>query len=158
MRIACPSCGATYEVPASRLKPGKMVRCARCGSDWLPEAEAAAAPPQPRTAPFDPTGPSDPTAPVDPTALPGGESEHFADGLPEITAMDRLAASPALLPSRAGLIAAWVLTVAVLAGAAAAVFGWRDTVVRAWPPSGRILATIGHTTAPAVQSAGKKVE
>jgi predicted Zn finger-like uncharacterized protein len=39
MRIVCPSCEATYEVPKSLLGDGgKLVRCARCGKEWLPEA------------------------------------------------------------------------------------------------------------------------
>ena len=38
MRITCPSCAAHYEVPAARLRPGKLVRCVRCGADWLPAA------------------------------------------------------------------------------------------------------------------------
>jgi predicted Zn finger-like uncharacterized protein len=151
MRIVCPSCDATYDVPASRLKPGKMVRCARCGSDWLPEAEPEAATEE---------APSEPPAPP-----PAPEPGEFVEPLPEITAMDRLAASPARPPSRAGLIAAWVLTFVVLAGAAAATFGWRNAVVQAWPPSGRILAAAGRTapmpavtTAPPVQTAAKKAE
>lgn len=148
MRIVCPSCDAAYELPASRLKPGRMVRCARCGSDWVPEAEQEAvaeeAPPEPGPAP---------------------EPDDFGEELPEITAMDRLAASPARPPLRAGLIAAWVLTFVVLAGAAAATFGWRNAVVQAWPPSGRILAAAPQTpprpavtTAPQAQTAAQKAE
>ncbi|WP_369407992.1 zinc-ribbon domain-containing protein, partial [Roseomonas rosulenta] len=47
MRIACPSCGAEYEVP-DRLLAGaaRSLRCSRCGADFaLPEGAPAAAPP-----------------------------------------------------------------------------------------------------------------
>lgn len=137
MRIVCPGCDATYEVPASRLKPGKLVRCARCGSDWVPEVEAEGAP-----------------------AEQAIDQQDVSAELPEITAMDRLAAAPAPPPpSRAKLIAAWALTAAVLTGAVAATLGWRDAVVRAWPPSGRILAASpAPVSARPVQTAGKKPE
>jgi hypothetical protein len=124
-----------------------MVRCARCGRDWLPELEAGseATPAKPPAAPPDP----EPARPEPADVIPP---------LPEITAMDRLAAGSAPPPPSGGLIFAWVLTFVVLAGAVVATVAWRDTVVRAWPASGRILPAIGHTAAPATQSAGKKAE
>jgi hypothetical protein len=71
--------------------------------------------------------------------------------------MDRLAASKPALPSRpAGLTAAWVLTFVVLAGAVGAAIGWRDEVVRAWPPSGRILSASGHSPTEPTRSAIRK--
>jgi predicted Zn finger-like uncharacterized protein len=143
MRIACPSCAAEYEVPAARLKPGKQVRCARCRSNWLPDLDAGNAAP-----PLDPANPSSPDAEF-----------GAAEALPDVTAMDRLAAAGAPpAPQRTRLIGAWVLTFAVLAGAFAAVFGWRDAVVRAWPPSSRLLAATDQTAPPAVQITGKKAE
>ena len=57
MRIACPSCDAEYDVPVSRLKPGKMVRCARCGGEWVAaELEVNAAEAGLTEAPVDPEG------------------------------------------------------------------------------------------------------
>ncbi|WP_408870539.1 zinc-ribbon domain-containing protein, partial [Elioraea sp.] len=42
-RIACPSCGARYDVAAGMIGPaGKSVRCARCGHVWLARAEGEA--------------------------------------------------------------------------------------------------------------------
>jgi predicted Zn finger-like uncharacterized protein len=39
MRIACPHCHATYDVPDALLAGGgKQVRCARCGKEWSPAA------------------------------------------------------------------------------------------------------------------------
>jgi predicted Zn finger-like uncharacterized protein len=142
MRIACPSCAAEYEVPASRLRPGKLVGCARCGNKWLPALETEKAVP--------------PHAADVQVPLPAEVA--MARALPEVTAMDRLAATPASPPSRASLVVAWVLTFVVLAGALAAMIGWRDKVVRAWPPSGRILTATSHSTHPRVQTAGTKAE
>jgi len=61
MRIACPSCSATYEVPDSLVTVGRVVRCARCGGDWTPvegttvqdvdPPPRAAAPPAPAAEP-----------------------------------------------------------------------------------------------------------
>ena len=39
MRIVCPGCEAAYEVPEAMLSPGRTVRCARCGRDWVPLPE-----------------------------------------------------------------------------------------------------------------------
>jgi len=36
MRIVCPTCDATYQVPDSALAARKTVRCARCGNSWAP--------------------------------------------------------------------------------------------------------------------------
>jgi predicted Zn finger-like uncharacterized protein len=46
MKIVCPSCAATYEVPESVVSSKRAVRCARCGGDWVPgAADTAPAPP-----------------------------------------------------------------------------------------------------------------
>lgn len=161
MRIACPSCDATYEVPESRLTPGKMARCARCGNKWLPvqQAEDAVAPRQP-VGPGAPamTTPSDPAAGATTEAASASTTaaSAIAPPVPTVTAMDRLAAAAPQHRRRPGLVGAWAVSIVVLAGAIAATLTWRDAVVRAWPPSGRILATNGATTAPAGQTAGKK--
>ncbi len=39
MRIVCPTCEATYNVPDAALSPGRPVRCARCGNNWVPQRE-----------------------------------------------------------------------------------------------------------------------
>ena len=44
MRIQCPACAATYDVPVHLLKPSQTVRCARCAKEWVPPAEAEGAP------------------------------------------------------------------------------------------------------------------
>jgi predicted Zn finger-like uncharacterized protein len=122
MQIACPTCAAVYEVPASRLKPGRHVRCARCNAVWKPDPVAEP-----------PSLPETPAPPVAP--------EPVEPALPQADAMQRLAAMPPpRSPRYAGLMVAWLASVLVLAGAGAGIVIWRDAVVRIWPPSGRILA------------------
>lgn len=140
MRIVCPSCAAEYEVPASHLAPSRMVRCARCGGKWAAIAEAEELPPVP--------GPAEAQAEHEPDHC--GEQ---AEALPPMTAMDRLAAPGPRPPRSASLIAAWVMTFIVVTAAVAATITWREWVVRAWPPSGRILGSPDYVTAPA-QSPG----
>ena len=38
MDIACPNCAATYRVPDTLLAGGKLLRCAACGHEWVPQA------------------------------------------------------------------------------------------------------------------------
>jgi predicted Zn finger-like uncharacterized protein len=131
MRIACPTCAATYDVSASRLLPGKKIRCMRCGGEWLYSRPAEA---------------------PEPAAAPGPES------LPSVTAMDRLAASPPPAAFSTKLAAAWVLTVVLLVGAVTATVVWRQAAMRAWPPSALILAPFGQTPPQTGQTAGNKTE
>jgi len=125
MRIVCPSCAATYEVPTSRLSSRRMVRCARCGGEWAAIRDAEAPPPV-----------SDRT-PEDRTEHP---EEHVAS-LPPVTAMDRLAAPLPPAPRSTRLTVAWALTFLILIAAMAATVTWRSSLVRVWPPSSRILGS-----------------
>jgi predicted Zn finger-like uncharacterized protein len=140
MRIVCPRCTAAYEVPTALLKPGKLVRCAQCSSDWLPGDEA-----------------EDVDTPSEPPQTRLDAEPEVAETAPAMTAMDRLAAYPPPRPPRAGLISAWLLTFAVLTAAVAATIGWRDAIIQAWPPSGWILSATGQTSQPA-HIVGKNAE
>jgi predicted Zn finger-like uncharacterized protein len=142
MRIVCPGCAAAYEVPANRLSPRKMVRCARCGCEWVAvqEAEADAS---------DEANPDTALA-ADP-AEPGGQRQP---ALPAITAMDRLAAAEPKRARSAGLLIAWALTFVILAGGAAAVVVWRAPVVHAWPAAGRILGAAANPPAGKIPESG----
>ena len=122
MRIACPSCDAEYDVPVSRLKPGKMVRCARCGGEWVAsELEV---------------NPAEGGHAQPPLDL---EDDAGTEPPPDAAPMEPLAASRSPPHSRVGLMAAWVSTILVLVGAVAATIMWRQDIVRHWPPSSRIL-------------------
>jgi predicted Zn finger-like uncharacterized protein len=138
MRITCPSCAAEYEVPASRLSSHRMVRCVRCGGEWMAqETDAREANSREADAP-------EADAP-DPSVVPAGilASQAAEWDTPAMTAMDRLAATAPLPRRSIGLTAAWMATLVVLIGAIAATIVWREAAVRAWPPIGRILGTAG---------------
>ncbi|MEM9855677.1 MAG: zinc-ribbon domain-containing protein, partial [Pseudomonadota bacterium] len=48
MRLQCPNCDATYEVPDSVIPPeGRDVQCSNCGTAWFFN-------PNPVAAPFEP--------------------------------------------------------------------------------------------------------
>ena len=136
MRIACPKCAAEYEVPASRLAPRKTVRCARCGGEWTAVGEAEEL--------------SQEVA----ATLSEQELNHHAEleePPPLMTAMERLAATGLRPPRSSRLVAAWILTLVILMAAVAATIVWREPVVRAWPPSGRVLGSAAHMTPASAQ-------
>jgi predicted Zn finger-like uncharacterized protein len=120
MQIACPGCAATYEVPATRVKPGRAVRCSACGAEWQTAPEAEPEPP--------------PEAADTPPAAPPG---------PALTATERLAAEPSRPPRSPALLAAWLLTVLLLGAGGASAVVWRAEIMRLWPPGSRILALFG---------------
>ncbi len=128
MRIACPSCAAEYDVPASRLPPHKKVRCVRCGGEWVPVREAIETEPETEAALPEPVLPviSAPPPVAPPIAGP--------------------AVSGKLAPSPVGLAAAWVMTFIFLAASLAATIVWRADIMRAWPPSRLILTPMGEKT------------
>ncbi|MCX7377561.1 MAG: zinc-ribbon domain-containing protein [Alphaproteobacteria bacterium] len=163
MRILCPSCQAAYEVPDKLLSSGpRKVRCAKCGGDWMAEAEPEPAPvggepepEMPRAAPRAPEGlppeglpPEDdepdlpPPPPVVPQMQPAGGGPEAVVPRPE----EKLVPEPGERPSRklalvAGL--AWLASVAVLAGAGWAAVAFRAEVMAAWAPSRRLFALLG---------------
>jgi len=121
MRIVCPSCAASYDVPDGLLAGRKAVRCARCGEQWTPPPADEPAPPE---------GFPDPVRPVFVT--------------PEVaTPLARLA-PPAAMPRRStGLRLAWVASVVILVAALVAGVVWRDRIAQVWPPSLRVYAALG---------------
>lgn len=125
MRITCPSCEAAYEVPLDRLAPGRGVRCVKCGTVWqpvpeLPEEPVAAAP-----------------APEPPVAeAPAVLAEPVADEPPPVP-------EPPSRSGGKGLLAAWLLSAALLAGCGAAAVAYRGPIMQAWPPSTRAFAALG---------------
>ncbi len=162
MRIVCPSCAARYEVPETRLVPGKPVKCAKCGASWAPLA--AAPPPAP---PLPPPPPSFP-----PTLLPatpgfaGITAEPDQPSLPPVIQPEAPAPEPApmveapepsepwpppmaprvtptpLPPSGRAAITGWVLTIMLLGGLGTLAVTQRVPIMRAWPPSERAYAAL----------------
>ncbi len=147
MRIACPDCGAAYDVPPDRVPPGRGVRCAKCGTVWTPvatvDAEPEIAPVPERAAVADPP----PLPPPDPDPPPPAPTPLVAlrPVAPPAPAPPPPPPEPAAEPARgrAGVMLAWLLTFAVLGG-----LGWlavtrRAEVMQAWPPSERAYALLG---------------
>lgn len=117
MRLDCPNCAASYDVPDTLLPGRRAVRCARCGHQWayaapeplsvpfsVPESEAPAPPPRP--------APLAPRPPVPPR------------------------------PNRA-LRLAWAGSAVLLAAGLIAALALHRPIARAWPPSLRLYAALG---------------
>ncbi len=155
MRITCPACAATYEVPDRLIGPeGRRLRCARCGEQWTaerPEAGAAdAQAPEPRaaavqapeTAPPPPPPMEAPPPPPRraPAPRPGPASRRppqlIDPPLPPIGDAPRRGGGPALW-------LAWAATVLAVLGFAAAVVTFRQEIVAAWPPAARLYLALG---------------
>lgn len=142
MRIVCPSCAAAYELPDARVLPGQPVRCARCGTNWTPVAEAllVSKPFGPLLPPIDagslPTGP----LPTAKPASPSPDAQIFSPPDPYAATLDRsgvsLAAGPAVLIG-------WVVSIAIVIGLCWAAVVWRDDIMHAWPPSERLYSALG---------------
>jgi predicted Zn finger-like uncharacterized protein len=129
MLIPCPSCGATYDVPDYRLRPGRRVRCAQCATDWVP-LEAAEPdnqePPEVEVRVDDAAGPPAPPA------------------APAVSAMDRLAAQAEVTQrGKATLRAAWAASLLLIVGCVAVGVVWRSEVMHLWPPSVRLFRALG---------------
>lgn len=124
MRIACPSCAVTYEVPGNRLTAGRVVRCARCGHEWAPEHPDA---PEPDPHSFDERG---------------ERTDVDVEG-PEPSAMDIFALRSKLSPPDRRLQAAWIASVTVLLLLLGSAVMWRSAVMTSWPASERLYSWIG---------------
>lgn len=136
MRIVCPACAATYDVPDGRLLPGRVVRCARCETDWAPVAEVAAEPAPPEA------------KAVAPEPVPGPEPVQEAPAVeeepaPEVVPAAVLPPAPSRKRQGIALKVAWALSVAVLLAAVWLGYSAREAVMHAWPPSVRAYAALG---------------
>ena len=135
MRIVCPSCQATYDVPDAKLGAApRQVRCAKCSTVWG----------------VDPS--------PEPTSLMSDEHED-AHLPPPVTITSQLAdpvAAPApiaathRLPTTqrasGGAIApviAWLVSVVVLVAAGWTIIAWRTPIMQYWAPSQRLYQWLG---------------
>ena len=126
MRISCPSCHTEYDVSDERLA-GRMVRCARCATEWIPVTEAPA-PAQTETLP---TTPPPESEPITPSPFP-----------PQIVVPPREAPVLAEPPPQSAVLA-WVASLVVIVIVVAASYVWRADVMLAWPPSQRAYQALG---------------
>ncbi len=135
MRITCPSCDATYDIPGP-IAAGRVVQCARCSTRWTPVPAAVVSPPA-----------VPPPAVPPPVAVP--VIKPFSSELPAL--QPRTGASlareppPAFRPASHARVAvmAWMLSLALLGAAAVATVVYREPIMQAWPPSQRAYAAIG---------------
>ena len=150
MRIACPSCSATYEVPDSLVTVGRVVRCARCGGDWTPVEGTPVQdvdPPPRAAAPPAPAAESVAAVVESQAAEETAEPPTMAEP-PQPSAMDKLAAHPAGPQSRLRLRLAWAASLLLIVLAAWSAYAWRSQIVDAWPPSARMYAAFGMQIGP----------
>jgi predicted Zn finger-like uncharacterized protein len=157
MRIACPNCAATYDVPDQMLASGRKVRCGKCGTQWLP----AAAPAQAEAVPPGPPPAGDPEPPLPKPEPPPRPMvrERLADlprapANPAPLAMDRIADSSYAVPESAvGPIGArrrrtaawlgWAVSIVIWGLVVWAAYHYRADIMAAWPPSQRLYAALG---------------
>jgi len=153
MRITCPNCSASYDVPDRVLgAEARPVRCARCGTVWTPRAaEGAADEPAPAVA-ADPPRPAVTRAPA-PSAvtapMEAGEVAPLRAPRPRAPQvihppLPTITDAPALeRGSRLSLWAAWTLSVVAVAGLVIALWLFRTEVTEAWPPAARLYSALG---------------
>jgi predicted Zn finger-like uncharacterized protein len=148
MRIVCPSCSAEYDVPDSLVTAGRVVRCARCGGEWMP-VQAGAADQEPIPPPMnDPPAISGEPVVTTAPAAPSTDASPVTDAPRPSSAMDRLALHSVRPASRLPLHLAWLASLAVLAFLGWAAYAWRADIVTAWPPSARMYAPFGVQALP----------
>ena len=132
MRVVCPSCEATYDVPDAMLgdRPRRL-RCARCAHEWTVEHPPAAehSPPPAFAAPESREWPDAPLERVPLGTAPGLDA-------------DEMETQPSERPRLRA--AAWVLSLVIVAGGLAGAVIEREAVMQAWPPSARVLGLFGH--------------
>lgn len=144
-RIACPSCGARYDVAAGVIGAGgKNVRCARCGTVWLARPESADGetllpqwpePPPPKVRDV-----------ADDEPLPPPPRRREAPPAPPpvvAPAEDKQDTPPPRARRGTGATVAWVVTLVLLAGAGYGAVRYPHAVIDAWPASARLYAILG---------------
>ncbi len=128
MRINCPACDTAYDVPEAALAPGRMLRCARCRSEWVPvPAEEVAEVQSIQEA-----------SPVVSPAAPLPDAMETLFG----RAAEPVAVARAAGP-RVSVIAGWILSFLVLGGLGYAAVRWRLPIEKVWPPSTRAYSYLG---------------
>jgi predicted Zn finger-like uncharacterized protein len=144
MRIQCPTCSATYEVPDTMLETPRKVRCARCAHDWMavPVTDEGGSQEPPVDAPAPAPDVHEPVA----VAPPAPEPEPVFGDTP-LSAIERLSSpadlSPPLRRRDRLLTAAWAASFALIAGLGVAGYTQRDRLMQEWPASKRVYATLG---------------
>jgi predicted Zn finger-like uncharacterized protein len=124
MHLVCPACETAYDVPGAALRPGRRLRCAVCRHEWVPLPAA----PEPELS-FHPPSLSPDSEPMAPVPLP-----RTSQAKPP----------PAKPAARAEVMAAWAVTMLLLAACMAESLYWRASIMKSWPPSQRAYALLGY--------------
>lgn len=149
MRLSCPECDASYELPETMFLTGpRMVRCVRCSHAWL--AGAVEVSPTPEAAPES----------AEP-AMAETEAETDSGLVRRQSPLRRRAATPApqeaapIAPFDMGLdpptsprtgmwvLAGWVFTFVFLGAAGTGFWLYQDDIIEAWPASVRLYEVLG---------------
>lgn len=135
MILTCPACATRYLLDTRALGTrGRNVRCARCAHSWYE------LPPKRET--DDAAG----QAPADGEPLQGAQTPRPippGSNLPALIGAHR---------RRQGPLGWLALAVVVAAGSTAAI-GYRERIVEAWPPAGRLYAVLQLPTAASAEAA-----
>jgi predicted Zn finger-like uncharacterized protein len=129
----CPGCSTGFEVPDDKLQPDLILRCHRCGHEWL--------------APYPPDASNDSTIENLASADAIGAELDGSQSNPTLTAPVRIKA-PAIAARSRALLAAWVLSVFLVGGAGWMAVAHRRGVVAVWPPMERLYQAIGLGSLP----------
>lgn len=154
MRIVCPNCDTPYDVPASVVSAGRLMRCAKCRAEWMPLApveDAAPHLPAPHPQPVPEQEHADPQAtdqPEEDLVSEPGPREPISGHAPLLAAEPVIRAPfpvlpPAHQPVRRAVVAGWVASVLVLVIAFWLAVAFRQAVMQHWPASERAYAALG---------------
>ncbi len=128
MRIICPACETAYDVPESALAPGRLLRCARCRSEWTPMPAQEV--PEKR---------NEESIPVVPPVAPLPKTMETLFGPTSVPVAATRPTGP-----RVSVIAGWLLSFLLLGSLGYAAVRWRQPIERVWPPSSRAYALLGY--------------
>jgi predicted Zn finger-like uncharacterized protein len=136
MRIACPSCGAAYDVADSLLPAGRTVQCARCSKAWVPVEPPRVDEPE--------QVPPEPPAKLKPDSERAAETDLDS---PRLTAVDRFAQRerPPRPSGGAALRVFWAVSIVVVLGLLWGAYAWRADIMAYWPESVRVYSLLGLT-------------
>lgn len=155
MRIACPACNAAYQVPDEQLRDGRVVRCARCSTDWAPfvAIPQTGDSPEPPELGLEAVEPGSVLEPSPPPVSPRKMALDEDDPAPALLAPVAPAATPARR-SLPALAIAWAVSLLIVIGGLVYMFAGRERIMHAWPPSIRAYAAVGLAN-PAVHGEGQ---
>jgi predicted Zn finger-like uncharacterized protein len=150
MILTCPSCSTRYQADSARFaRPGRNVRCAKCGHVWFqtaPQAEPEPEPvlelvakPEPLSAPGAPPPPGPPSPSVESLVTPA--QEEMAPARPK---------KPRRPARRAALAdaVAWAALILLAATIGWAAVQFRQTIVEFWPGVAPLYEAAGLAVQP----------